>query len=204
MLAGYNRKTFSAETGISAVTLRVWEEPTANRQGITAAGTKRLLTALKKCGVICSESWLIHGIGVGPSLERCRKNVVNHTSNEVTWNEEESIFKDIESFKANNHNPIVAMIIDDSMLPLYTYGDYVAGSKKINNDIELLIGLNCIIELKTDVIIRKLNLCQQSKKYILSSLNNDASITNQIMYNPEIISAAQVVWHRTKEKPNKI
>lgn len=205
MLAGYNRKAFSEKTGISAVTLRVWEEPPSDRHGVTENGIFRLIKALEICGINCTPEWIIEGTGLGPSLIGINtKEILDSSQSEITWDEEESIFKDIESFKSNNPNSIVTMIIDGSMLPFYSYGDYVGGSKKFGSDIITLVGLNCIIELKDSIIIRKVSALSDNNKYTLTAVNIDQSVKIPIINEAEIISAAKIVWHRCKEKTTNI
>ncbi len=199
MLAGYNRKEFSEKTGISAATLRIWENPFSDRQGITENGVVRLMQALKACGVLCSKDWLINGLGPGPSLIMDRSSILSQALQDITWGEEESIFKDIQSFKANNINPVVTMITDDSMTPFYFYGDYVGGSKKNGANIHQFVGSHCIVELQHTTVIRGVNQCLTNNKYILSTPNINQSITSQIIYDPEIITIAKIVWHRSKE-----
>lgn len=205
MLAGYNRKAFSKKTGISAVTLRVWEEPSSDRQGITENGVSRLITALEICGIHCTADWITHGIGSGPTLvDLDRSKILGNDQNVITWDEEEAIFKDIESFKSNNPDPIVAIIIDGSMLPFYCYGDYVGGTKRFGDDIISLSGLNCIIELQDLTLIRKLDFIEKEKIFTLSAINIDSSVKNPVIHNAEVISAAKIVWHRSKEKIRNI
>lgn len=205
MLAGYNRKMFSEKTGISAVTLRAWEEPPVDRHGITKNGITRLIKALEDCGIHCTEEWIALGIGLGPSIIGIdTSKIFSGSQNTVSWDEEESILKDIESFKSNNPNPIVAIIIDGSMLPFYTYGDYVGGTKRFGDDIVALSGLNCIVDLVNLTIIRKIDYIESLNKFTLTALNVDSSVKEPVIQNAEIISAAKIVWHRSKEKIRNI
>lgn len=205
MLAGYNRKAFSQKTGISAVTLRAWEEPSSDRHGITEIGVTRLIKALVACGVHCTAEWITQGIGLGPTLIGIDKNkILGEDQDEVTWDEEESILRDIESFKSNNKNPIVAIIADGSMLPFYLYGDYVGGSKRFGNEIISLSGSNCIVELTDLTIIRKLMYIEEKNTFSLAAINIDPSVKNPVLHNVEVLSAAKIIWHRSKEKQKSI
>lgn len=205
MLAGFNRKAFSNETGISAVTLRAWEEPSSDRHGITGNGITRLLAGLENCGIQCSADWILHGTGIGPVLIGIESdNNLNTDQSIITWDEEESILKDIESFKSNNRDPIVGIIIDGSMLPFYSYGDYVGGCKRYSNEIISLSGLNCIVELQDITLIRKLDYIENSNSFTLTALNIDSSVRYPELHNPQIISASKIIWHRSKEKLRNI
>lgn len=48
------------------------------------------------------------------------------------------------------------MIMDGTMLPFFSYGDYVGGSKKIGNNVSSFLGFNCIIELKDVITVSKI------------------------------------------------
>lgn len=201
MLAGYSRKAFAEKSGISGATLRAWEEPVQKRNGITQKGAIRLVQGLQESGISCTLEWLLEGKGPGPSLLNSNPiNVSTDAKLEISWNEEESIFKDIESFKINNPNPIVAIITDGSMLPFYSYSDYVGGSKKTGNEIASLVGLNCIIELEDLTIVRRITSSNSQGKYTVRALNIDPSVTQPVIENVEILSAAHIIWHRSRQR----
>lgn len=205
MLAGYSRCKFAEKSRISAATLRIWEEPPPNRGGITKKGVARLITTLQSCGIYCTMEWIWTGKGQGPAVINFDKGLITNEVEAVTWGEEEAIFKDIESFKANNSNPIVAVVSDGSMLPFYSYGDYVGGSKKQDGDIASLVGSNCIIELEDMTIIRRISrLDNVTMAFTLSALNVDSSISEPIMQTNKIISAAKIIWHRGRERAKNI
>lgn len=204
MLAGYSRKAFSDMTGISAATLRAWEEPIEKRRGITKKGAFRLVEALKGCNVFCTIEWILHGIGYGPKLIEMQDTSVLNGLNTVTWDEEESIFKDIESFKVNNINPIVAIIIDGSMLPFYSYGDYVGGLKRTGKEIVSLASSNCIVELPDLTLVRRIKSIQSDGYMTLSALNIDPHVTIPEIHTKQVVSAAKIIWHRSREKIRSI
>ena len=203
MLSGHSRQSFAAESRISMATLRAWEEPTEERKGLTRKGASRLVNSLREMGIYCTEDWLFNSDGPGPKILSTLHN--NHTDNNDTidWGEEESILKDIDSFKSNNPNPVVAIITDGSMIPRYSYGDYVGGSKLFGNDMSSLVGSDCIIETKDKAIIRRLTSFS-SGLYTLVALNLDASIPDAIISNVKLESAAEIIWHRWRTKTQNI
>ena len=198
MLTGCSRKIFSLKTQISENTLKIWEDP-QKRKGLSKKGAIKLIEAVKNLGIECSLEWLLEGVGHGPSIIN---NQFLPETGEVSWGEEEAIFKDIEAFKKNNPNPIVVMITDGSLLPYYSYEDYVGGSKRTGKDIDLLIGSICIIELDTGVLIRKI-LKKDANGYTICVLNKNESV-EETKNNVEIISAAKVVFCRRREFPKSV
>lgn len=197
MLCGLNRTQFANSVGISIATLRAWEEPSKNRKGLTHKGAARLVQAFIKHDIDCTEEWLMKGKGVGPKLiTNSFKNVLNSIDDQ-SWNEEEAVFKDLNSFKENNLNAIVAIVNDNSMLPFYAYGDYVGGTKISGKKIMSLIGLNCIIETQDTIFIRKIAM-KNDDSYTLVSLNQDSTVIIPVINDIKIISAAEIIWHRKR------
>jgi len=200
MLAGYTRTAFSQISGISMATLRTWEDPTHGRRGITKKGAKRFINVVNNLGIYCTEEWLLLGKGPGSTIMDVIKNVSLDNNSTVTWGEEEAIFKDIESFKTNNPDPIVASIVDDSMLPFYSYGDYIGGSRKTGDNIAALIGLNCIIELQDKIVVRKISIIDNENKYVLTALNIKPSTVDAVIVRTDLVAASEIVWHRSRGK----
>lgn len=198
MLSGYSRQSFSVESGISMATLRAWEEPTAGRYGLTKKGAERFVSALNEMGVYCTENWLLHGTGPGPNIIRPSHEATLDIE-EVSWGEEESILKDIEAFKRNNHDPVVAIVTDGSMLPKFTYGDYVGGSKVYGEEIKKLTGVNCIIGIDEKTVIRRLTSASDSG-YTLTALNQESTTVDTVITAAILKFAAEITWHRWRKK----
>ncbi len=198
MLSGHSRKSFATASKISMATLRAWEEPSTGRYGLTNKGAKRLIKALNEFGIYCTEEWLLLGQGPGPNIITTSSDRI-FDEEEISWGEEEAILKDINAFKKNNPDPVVAIITDGSMLPMFSYGDYVGGSKKHNEDIKHLLGLNCIVQIGEKTLIRRISTVT-SNKYTLSSLNQESTVVDPIIAGVELKSAAEIVWHRWRKK----
>lgn len=198
MLIGCTRKEFAEKTGISENTLKIWEEPAETRNGISKKGANRLIAAMKDCGITCTLEWLLFGLGYGPSLQHIQKEDLPQNHEEVSWGEEESIFRDIESFKANNPNPIVIAITDGSLLPCYSYGDYVGGSKMFGKNIELLANSLCIVEFNENILVRKISEPNNQGKYTLSAMSSDVLSTHSTFNNVDLNFAAKIIWHRSR------
>ncbi len=200
MLAGYTRKAFADKFLIPVPTIRAWEEPPAGRNGVTSSGTKRLIKVFQESGIYCTEDWILNGKGPGPTIV----DRYNDTAPEalITWGEEESILRDIESFKQNNHSAMVAVVTDRAMTPYYNYGDYVGGEKKTGRDICSLVGLNCIVEVRNKTWIRRISMLDAENRYTLIALNMEVQGIEPVMFNVEITAAAQIVWHRGRARGN--
>jgi hypothetical protein len=195
MFSGLSRKAFSEKAGLSIATLRSWEEPGDGRRGITPKGAARLVRALNKLEVFCAADWILRGEGTGPRL--LTPTPLASSEELALWSEEESILKDLQSFKQNNPDPIVLQIADNAMNPLYLKGEYVGGSKKVGVAIEGMVGCDCIIETTSGSFVRRLGQRIADDAYVLMALNQDAE---QISCHAQVISAAEVVWRRSRRR----
>ena len=202
MLSGHSRQSFSKETSISMATLRAWEEPTVGRYGLTKKGAERFVKALNNMGTYCTADWLLHGTGPGPNIIRASHEVAINID-EVSWGEEEAILKDIDAFKRNNPDPIVAILTDGSMLPKFSYGDYVGGCKVHGEEMEKLIGRNCIVEIEDKTVIRRMNSASNSR-YTLTALNQEAAAVDTVITDAALKFAAEITWHRWRRKVQDI
>lgn len=197
MLAGLSRKDLNDKYGISAATLRSWEDPQGTRKGLTKKGALRLVSALSDAGITCTVSWLMTGVGQGPGP--IKPFFYPSEQGNVTWDEEESIFKEVEYFKEVNRAPIVALVGDRGMEPYYEKNSYVAGNKLSTNEIPNLIGLNCIVEtLDGNIFIRRLQKGEKEGFYTLTCLNPAQEIKDLLISNIALISAAEIVWYRKR------
>jgi hypothetical protein len=86
------------------------------------------------------------------------------------------------------------------MLPHYQLGDYVAGTKRFNEKIKLLVGHDCIVQT-TDgqILMRNLQGGPRDDSFNLVPTNLQSKIKNAIIYDVELASAAPIIWHRRKE-----
>ncbi len=201
MLAGLSRKSLSESSSISAATLRSWEDPKGSRKGLTEKGALRLIKALNSAGVKCSISWLMYGSGSGsgsgPSLIESKF----HTSEpkDISWNDEESIFREVEFFKQVNHSSIVRLIKDRGMEPFFEQNSYVGGHRVGKNNISSLVGLNCIIEAEDGrTFVRRLQAGNNNDKYTLQCINPAKEIDNILITDIALSDAAEIVWYRKR------
>jgi len=175
-LADLSRQEFCDKYTFNRRTLKSWE--LGDYKGIPKNSAVKVLAAYFQEGIQCELQWLMHGTNQPPSI-----------------NQEKQIAKELEIFKQNNANSVVLLVNDNSMEPYFFPGDYVAGIKREENDIEALVGSDCIIET-TDKQILLRHLEAGSKKY-----HYNISCANQIQKNIQLISAAQVILMRRKESP---
>ena len=188
-MLGLSRRELEERFLISSNTLQAWE---SDKNTLTDKGAKKLNNIFIKLGLLCTEDWLLTGKGEVPILLHDVSPLLSE------MNEDICILREIEAFKAINPNPIVVIINDDGMEPIYFIGDFVGGNKKTDLQIDSLIGENCIVEtFPGDTLVRK--LIQGSKKQLYNLVcTNIATHQQPIIPDVKIKSAARIVLHRKK------
>jgi len=178
-LSGLSRQELCKQYGFNPRTLKSWE--LGDYKGIPESSAAKVLIALLKEGVKCRLEWLMDGSGEPPML-----------------NQKKQILRELETFRKNNAKGIDLLINDDAMQPYFYSGDYVAGIKRINHEIQNLVGLNCIIETDDNqILLRQLEMGARKNHYNLTCLNSDTNASS--LQNIKIKSAAQVIWIRREE-----
>ena len=204
ILAGIStRREFEKKYFISANTLQGWEQ---GKNPLSKKGAKRILEALKNEGLICSLEWLMNGTGVPPRPfemshgDSPSKNDLDSFLSSLHLQEEQSIYQELQAFKANNANAIIITISDDAMEPQFRNGDYVGGVRLTKpEDIQLYAGQPCIVELADhNIMPRYLHADPESGTYTLSCTNFQSKHAPLNIFNAKIISAAPILWHRKK------
>ncbi len=189
-MLGLTRKELETRFNISVNTLQAWE---FNKNILTDKGAKKLNGVFAKLGLLCSTDWLLTGEGQVPILLQDLSTLPNE------MNENLCILREIETFKALNPSPIVVIVNDNGMEPIYSIGDYVGGNKRSNEQIENLISENCILEtVQGDTLVRKLLRGSKIHSYNLACINI-ASDQQPILPDMKIRFAAKIVLHRKKE-----
>lgn len=189
-ILGLTRKHLEEQFEISANTLQSWE---VGKVALTPRGAKRLNGVFTRLGLMCSEDWLLNGQGQAPIL------LQDISTLPKVFTEDICILREMEVFKALNPDPIVSLVSDTGMEPLYEIGDYVAGNKKANDLIARLIGHNCIIEtFHGDTFIRKIMRGNKESHYHLACINIHTD-QQPLIPDIKIRYAAKIVFHRKKE-----
>jgi len=204
ILAGIStRREFEKKYQVSANTLQGWEQ---GKNPLSKKGAKRIIEALKTEGLLCSMEWLMEGKGMPPRPFEMLSSDANATRDlesaltSVNLNEETAIYQELQVFKANNPNPIIITVADDSMMPYFRMGDYIGGTRlTAAEDIEPHLGQLCIVELSDHTIVpRHVFAGNEENTYTLSCTNHQTKSMPLTLFNTSIISAAPVLWHRRK------
>jgi hypothetical protein len=188
------REEFQSRSGISPNSLQNWEQVRAN--GLTEMAARRLVQAFQKEGVNCTVEWLLYGIGEKPA------SPFSPSSMRQEINEEDNIHRELALFHELNNNGVDARISDDSMLPCFWPGDYVAGTRYKGESIKKAVGMPCIVET-TDgtVLVKLLEMGENEGCYNLASANPHAPV-KRVFKDVELNYAAPILWIRRRSFSN--
>lgn len=178
-LTKLSRQDFSKRYGFNSRTLKSWE--LGDYKGIPESSAAKILIAYLQEGIQCRLEWLMDGSGEPPILSQKKQ-----------------IPRELETFRKNNAKGVDLLINDDAMQPYFYPRDYVAGIKRMDHEIQNLVGLNCIIETDDNqILLRRLEMGTQKNHYNLTCLNPDTNVSS--LQNIKVKSAAQVIWVRREE-----
>ena len=199
LLAGLSRKEMEEKHSISASTLQAWE---IGKNPLNEKNSKRLINIFKTMSIICSPEWLLFGIGAPPqSFNKLQAIQKTQDENEIiVWDDELSIQREIAFFSKVNKDPVIIIVTDDGMEPFYSYGEYVGGKKRFTENINSVIGMNCIVQLKDQsTFIRKINKSSKLGLFNLFCVNSQTQVPEPVIIGVDLIFAAPIIWHRRND-----
>ncbi|MCD6040031.1 MAG: hypothetical protein K0S27_1431 [Gammaproteobacteria bacterium] len=184
----YSSRAFGEKFNTKDSTLKSWEQ--GRHTGLTAEGALSIVNACKKEGVInCTVEWLLYGKGQLPEIKAdVFPNIAGNT-----------ISQELALFYELHPHAIDTIVHDNSMEPCFNKGDHVAGTRCFESqEISKLLGLNCIIQLKTgETVVRQLTKGDQAGCYTLIGINQSAKLST--LKNVQLFSAAYIIWLRKPE-----
>lgn len=191
--------------GIAPGTIQNWED--ARFDGLSEKGAIKIVKGCQNTGIDCKFEWLFDGKSVPPaiynsSLPVTIDNLTKFSENVPPSQSENLIVKELRIFHELHKDAVDAIVNDDGMAPCLARGDYVAGIRCFDENIEKALGFPCIIQTQSgNIFIRKLELGTQKGHFSLVCTNADASVQPFQMIDVQVFSAAPIIWIR---KPLKI
>lgn len=195
VLSGLSRQEFQDTLSVSTSTLNAWEN---GRICLTEKGAIRVSNALSKVNIVCSAGWLLDGIGESPrSMDAVKINLSGLDVDSIHSN----ILDEIAFFSTRNKGGICVKVGDDSMLPFYAKGDFVAGivDRRIENYKEY-VGCNVIFSHNRSQYIKRMNFIKDgvigfsNASYVF---NGNAKASDMVIGISDIEYIAKVVFHRS-------
>ena len=194
-LANLTREQMCEDGEINRNTLISWEN--ARFGGLTLSGATKVLAKITQEGVHTSIDWLMYGTGAEPSVNPIP---LIQQSNYIEFNEDIVIAYELAFFKAKNFDAVDFIVDDDGMTPQYNETDRVAGKKRTGDDIQLILGRDCIVQTETgEMLLRNVRDGKDPHTFTLICNNPTIKKRNSILLNIKLAYAAPVIWHRKKD-----
>lgn len=183
--------------GLSQDTLKSWETDKI----ITQKGLEKCIKIYRNEGIFVTKEWILTGRGIPPKLSFDFNRYLSQEpcDNQVNdINEELLIIEEVEFFKNLSKNSIVILVKNTDMLPFYEPGDYVGGRFIRNRDIESVIGLNCIIKMDSENLIKRVIRNDKGGINLVITNPTIGSPNEPVIYNFNFnsINIAPICWHR--------
>jgi len=202
-ILGVSRPTFSQRYGVPFSTLQKWEDGIG--KGINNSAAEKISSVYQSLGIDCTPEWILYDSGKPPAplLAHHYPLAADKNSN-YPLDEVALIIQELRFFCQLHKNTLDAIVNDDAMEPCFKKGDYVAGVRFFNKDIEKLVNYDCIVQtIHGDVLIRHLAAIQSNQHYTLTCLNHKSTTKPKKRENVEIASAAPIIWIRRPNPPLK-
>lgn len=185
--------------GITPRTLESWE--LATWRGLTLDGAERLVKIFQdEEGIPVTIEWLLFGKGDSPITHKKKPEFDFFDKNDLP--EYALIAQELQMFHRHNQNAVDTVVNDDGLAPLLIPGDYVAGIRYVDKDIEKAVGKICIVQLPAgNVLIRFVVAGKSNELFTISCLNQKTSALDPLLSDIELFSAAPILWVR-KPKVN--
>lgn len=179
-LTGLSRSSFCRKYGISYNTLQSWEiSRTTSREG----GVAKFCEALAQDGIICTEAWLLEGIGPIPTRSTGHSDTIYSpplTARVLKTKHSELrthlALKEVLSFQQNHQakgfDPVIIQLIDESMQPEFKKGDFIGALKLPMQEVPKHNQSTCLIETEPHHFLVR-NLIIEGDKFILLAANKD-------------------------------
>ncbi|WP_141650472.1 helix-turn-helix domain-containing protein [Legionella massiliensis] len=196
MQLGYSRREFAEKSNFSAATIQAWED---GKYSIPQKSLAKYVDALFKVGLITNTEWFITGEGLAPRPAN-KVSADDIDDAKLYLSKEESLLREISFFEKENENAIIMSVTDDSMLPFFEIGDYVAGKIVSGQKAHNFVNCLCIITVTSgETYIRKLRPGSKDEHFNLISTNIDTNVNPAFLVDCKIHKIAKVTWHRKAE-----
>lgn len=189
-LLDLSRPKFANKHGIAKGSLQNWED--VRYGGLTENGAYQLVRAFQAEGINCTVDWLLHGIGETPVRQTLLDTFLLQPEVKA---DETMLAEELQVFYRLHQNAVDAIVSDDALSPCYMPGYHVAGEKLFSHDINKAVGLPCIVQTQTGMLlIRMVQKGTIPEHYTLTCTNPE---TNELdLTDIKLFSAAPIIWIR--------
>jgi hypothetical protein len=198
-LCPLNRTDFCNKYDLNLYTVQSWE---LGRSLSRTTNVLKFIEALATEGILCSEAWLMEGIGPIPSLASSPgggnfappitpRQLYKKSNNlyESLVQKEIALFCD-HSLKMGMDG-VVIQISDDAMSPDYEVGEFIGAWRVRQDQINHFHFVVCLVEtIHNHFLVRR--LLREQDSYILMALNQEVPLIRL----DQVKSVAEIIWRR--------
>lgn len=179
-IAGLKRKQMAELAEVGETSISVWEHGKSNFE-LSQRSINKILDAVKKVGIFCSEDWLRKGVGVPPKImpNDNSEKIINfikqgHFEKEITLTLEE----EIQLFASLHSSNVILKVEHDGMLPIIKSGDYIGGTWYSNfDDNQFEQNIACIVQINGKLDLRNIRKGTKPDLYTISYLTYSTGLT---------------------------
>lgn len=209
-LTRLSRGDFAKRCGVKPGSFQNWEGPRFG--GLTEKAAKKIIRGAKTLGIYCTLEWLMHGIGLGPQIDErlylgSASLAVEQPKQTYVSSDEESrrISEELLLFRQHYIDAVDFVVNDDGMEPRYKNGEYVAGQWCFHQEIESVVGQDCIVKLLDgEILLRNVKKGSSADRYTLICTNPNTLVEKPILYDVELIAAAPAIFIRRRDPRMKM
>lgn len=198
-LCSLNRTDFCNKHELNCYTVQSWE---LGRSFSRTTNVTKFIEALSAEGIVCTEAWLMEGLGPEPFLTSSSKTgvfappITSRQLKKKPSNLSESLVqKEIALFCEHSRemgmDEVIIQVLDDAMSPDYEVGEFIGAWRVPNDQLDRLHYVVCLIETTPNhFLVRR--LLREGDAYILMALNKEVPLIRL----DQITSIAEIIWRR--------
>lgn len=184
----YSRAKFAEKHEISYSSLQNWED--IRWYGLTESGAAELARAFQAEGLAVTIEWLMFGLGEDP-LE---SSEILPFPERTKLSEQGLVTKELRLFHEHHADAVDTIITDNGLAPWLAIGDYVAGIRYFDNEMEKAINHPSIVQTSDGQMF--IRIVKPGKDLGYYTLVCDSLPAFQ---DVQLLSAAPILWIRKLE-----
>lgn len=193
-LSNLSRKEICESSGININTYKGWE--LARFGGLPVDGAEKIVRKVAEAGVICSIEWLLYGKSPSPSLAIDLVSFEMEAASGSIPTKLNLIEKEFSVYQDVYKNAVLIKVEDDSVLPNFKNGDFLAGIKRYDEEIELTIDQLCIAQtIDGRRLIRYVKKSNTEGLYSLIGSNPLSKSSDIVVLNIKLLYTAPISRH---------
>jgi transcriptional regulator with XRE-family HTH domain len=174
LMAGLSRDDLAQEADVGVTSISYWEHAKPDSNPMKPRNVAKILGAIRRRGVDCTERWLLTGAGLPPRLLSGQQVSLiedDQTPESSTVQLLSSLDNELRLFTSSNPLAVIGSIESSSMLPALESGDIVGGIWQPTNN--LTVEKICLVIVNDKLQVRRVKKGSKNGLFNLSFLVYD-------------------------------